>query len=93
MAKRQAPRRAQVMQWPCTNRRNLAGRRYGRLSVQEMTERRAINGAVVWRCLCRCGRTCEVISTNLGSGNTRSCGCLQADKTREAIRRRIASRQ
>ncbi len=59
-----------------TNARDLAGRRFGRLRVVEETDRRASNGAIVWRCDCDCGaRT---------SGNTQSCGCWQVDRTRAA---------
>jgi len=30
---------------------------------------------VTWRCRCRCGKEIEVISRNLITGNTSSCGC------------------
>ena len=57
-----------------------AGNRYGRLVLQEKTEKRQ-SGNVVWRCLCDCGKTTFVSTGHLGSGHTRSCGCL-AKETR-----------
>lgn len=37
------------------------------------------NGNIVWKCLCDCGRTCEVSSNHLQTNNTKSCGCLLSD--------------
>lgn len=34
---------------------------------------------VIWECECDCGNKCEVLSTNLTSGRTKSCGCKQYD--------------
>lgn len=53
------------------------GQRYGRLTVI----RQAGWKPVKWHCLCDCGNEIDVISYNLGNGNTQSCGCLQKDKT------------
>ncbi len=30
----------------------------------------------MWRCLCDCGKTTDVLSKYLRTGNTKSCGCL-----------------
>lgn len=52
------------------------GNRYGRLLVQGLAKTPK-GGRSVWRCLCECGSTTEVISSNLRkSGGTKSCGCL-----------------
>lgn len=56
----------------------LAGKRFGRLVAVKDTGRRK-QGQSVWLCLCDCGQISEVQSSNLRSGNTRSCGCLKAD--------------
>lgn len=49
---------------------------YGLLTViGETGERRC--GQKVWECVCECGTHCEVLSHNLTSGNTKSCGCLR----------------
>lgn len=88
MTRRLDPAGRQSPNWPCTNRQQLAGRRFGRLAVVQLLDRRASNGGAIWLCRCDCGQTVEVISTNLTSGNTQSCGCLQAERTRESVRRR-----
>lgn len=36
---------------------------------------------IVWRCLCDCGRECDVDCNNLVSGHTKSCGCLRGHTT------------
>ncbi len=55
--------------------KNRTGERHGRLTVL------AYAGGKQWQCRCDCGRELSVRSTNLASGNTRSCGCLQAEIT------------
>lgn len=58
------------------NIRDLTGNKYGYLTVAKPTNKR-IQRKVVWKCLCVCGNECEVLSTNLTSGRTHSCGCMQ----------------
>jgi len=53
---------------------DLAGRRFGKLSVQEFVGR-AGNGQSVWRCACDCGKETSVRYSNLTVGGTTSCGC------------------
>jgi hypothetical protein len=59
--------------------KHLTGQRFGRLTVlhEEGRDRR---GNVLWLCSCDCGSLNRVISTELCSGHTRSCGCLQRDR-------------
>lgn len=66
---------------------SLAGQAFGRLTVVEDSGRRLKGGAVVWRCACSCGGEAYVITANLRSGNTTSCGCLQVERSRAANRR------
>jgi hypothetical protein len=54
--------------------------RFGRLTVVSRTAARKW-GQVVWLCLCDCGNKTTVVSRNLWSGKTRSCGCLVRDTT------------
>lgn len=61
-------------------RNDLAGKKFGRLTAIEPTDKR-VGNAIVWRCQCECGNTCEVPSRSLISGNTRSCGCLRAGES------------
>ncbi len=52
------------------------GDKFGRLTLLE----RISGGRTKWRCLCDCGKTAEVLQQSLLSGNTKSCGCLVAEK-------------
>ena len=60
---------------------DMTGQRYGRLSVIEMAGHNK-HRQRLWRCVCDCGETTEVIGHLLRYGQTQSCGCLH----REAIR-------
>lgn len=62
---------------------DLSGVRFGRLTVQERDASAgpATNGKrVKWICLCDCGGKTSVTGRNLRSGNSKSCGCLQAER-------------
>ena len=58
-----------------SNTKTLIGRKFGRLTVVEKTNRK-IRGIVVYKCKCDCGKTTVVSSVDLVTGNTKSCGCL-----------------
>jgi hypothetical protein len=58
--------------------KKLKGLRFGRLQAIAPTKVRK-DGKIVWECQCDCGETVFVISKNLISGNTKSCGCLKRD--------------
>ena len=60
----------------CLRVKDIAGNRYGALTALNPTDKR-ISGNVVWRCKCDCGNICYVISSNLETGNTKSCGCMK----------------
>lgn len=57
---------------------NLEGQVFDRLTV---TRRGGNNqrGQARWLCSCECGGEALATTTDLRSGNTRSCGCLQAE--------------
>lgn len=57
---------------------DLAGQRFGRLSVLSRGPSRG--RGVVWNCRCDCGNHSSVESGNLRSGGTTSCGCLGLEK-------------
>ena len=59
---------------------NLVGKVFGRLKVISLLG--AHKRVTYWRCLCECGKSVEVRTANLRNGNTKSCGCLSADKTK-----------
>ena len=55
---------------------NLAGRRFGKLTVYKESGR-SRSGKVMWSCACDCGGRVKVASGHLKSGNTTSCGCVK----------------
>lgn len=57
---------------------DLTKEKFGRLTVIERAEN-AKSGAVRWKCRCDCGKTVTVQRSNLKSGGTKSCGCLQKE--------------
>ncbi|MCI2033844.1 MAG: AP2 domain-containing protein [Lactobacillus sp.] len=63
---------------------DLTGLRCGRLVVQERAGI-AKNGNALWRCQCDCGNVCVVNAYSLRTGNTRSCGCLRRENSRQAM--------
>jgi hypothetical protein len=66
--------------------RDLSGQRFGCLVALELV---SSSGKARWRCLCDCGVERIVFSTNLVTGQTRSCGCLAVELSRErALRKR-----
>ena len=54
---------------------NEIGKKYGKLTVVEKTEKRSKSGSVFWVCLCDCGNKKEINGVSLRSGQTKSCGC------------------
>lgn len=62
----------------------LCGEKFGRLtliSFQGVNK----NHHSVYLCQCSCGKTVSVVRSALTTGNTRSCGCLDTQRTREAL--------
>ena len=69
-----------------TTRAKIAiGYRIGHLRVEEATSQHK-NGYTIWRCRCDCGNETVVRQTNLQSGKTKSCGCLQASQILENLK-------
>lgn len=62
------------------NKKDLIGKKFGRLEVIEETNKRMDGGSVVWKCLCECGNIIEVSSKRLISNLVLSCGCLQKER-------------
>lgn len=59
-------------------RRELTGKRYGRLYVRRFSH--VANGKAHWYCECDCGGAKTVPGFYLTTGVTKSCGCLQYDR-------------
>ena len=58
------------------NYKNIVGKKFGKLTVIEDTDKRTSNRSVIWKCECECGNFCEVDGTSLRTGHTTSCGCI-----------------
>lgn len=68
---------------PSSFKQDLSGRKFGRLLVRYPVEIKK-NSHVVYACVCDCGASRRVTSSNLRSGHTQSCGCLVVERTSEA---------
>lgn len=67
-------------------RKSLTGGEvFGYLTVQGLSHsckrKDGKAGERVMYCKCKCGGSVRVRTSNLYSGNTNSCGCLQSEKT------------
>ena len=61
---------------------DLTGQRFGRLVVLGIDHKRIDGGGnnhFYWKCQCDCGNTIAVITSSLKNGDSKSCGCLQAE--------------
>lgn len=65
------------------NVKDLRGKTFGRLTVLEPVGR-SNQRQVIWKSICACGQFSVTPSTNLLSGDTRSCGCLNREIARKA---------
>jgi hypothetical protein len=66
--------------------KDVTGQTFGRLTAVRYVPKRG------FECVCTCGVTAVVVSFNLRSGRTRSCGCLRTEaltSRRGQPRRRI----
>lgn len=62
------------------------GKRYGRLTVIEKVK---VNNRTKWKCKCDCGNEILVFGSQLRTGNTQSCGCLQRERARQSNENRV----
>jgi hypothetical protein len=72
------------------------GEVFGYLTVEGLSHscrrRDGTAGERVMVCLCKCGRRVTVRTSNLNSGNTRSCGCLHSERAVASNRARVDGR-
>lgn len=62
---------------------NLAGNKYGRLTVQDSYIRRGSRGRIHWEVVCECGNKKHIDRSDLVTGHTTSCGCYRKEVTRK----------
>jgi len=63
---------------------DLVGQVYGRLTVLSRAEKLPGSGRARWLCGCECGMEKIIGGDSLRNGHTKSCGCLQKERVREA---------
>lgn len=67
---------------------NLVGKKFNRLTVvgraNDYIYPNGKRRLACWLCICDCGNQCIVRGTALKNNNTRSCGCLQKEKSAAA---------
>lgn len=62
----------------CTRRLDLLGKNFGRWTVVEKIKS-SNKSYTMWKCQCICGNMGSVITHNLLSGESKSCGCLHKE--------------
>ena len=60
---------------------NLAGKRFGKLTVVSPAPNKG--NKTCWNCLCECGNYTIVSSTHLKDAHTVSCGCYHKQRAKE----------
>lgn len=59
--------------------KDLTGLEFGRLRIIELLGKHNTRSGLIWMAECSCGNLKEVCSSDLSSGSTRSCGCLERE--------------
>lgn len=62
------------------------GMKFGRLTIIKEFGRRPSDGAILWNCLCDCGKETNTSSVELRSGKSKSCGCYREERRISALR-------
>lgn len=72
---------------------DLTGKRFGRLTVIERSEKTTKSCSVYWKCICDCGNETIVSRDNIRRRKTKSCGCLRKElldgKNRKMVEKRL----
>ena len=55
---------------------DLVGKKIGKLTVIEKTDKKNSSGEYLWKCICDCGKIKYAEGSNLRRGKIKSCGCL-----------------
>ena len=65
--------------------KDLTGQKFGKLTVIKPVGKNQ-KGNYLWECECACGNTSIVRSSNLLTGDTKSCGCLQREMASKTLK-------
>jgi hypothetical protein len=68
------------------NFKNLVGQKFNRLLVIQLLPTRDNQGRVNYLCLCKCGNTTTVRGSLLKNDHTKSCGCLDREKSSQRFK-------
>tara|TARA_B100001778_G_scaffold334491_1_gene346125 strand:+ start:16732 stop:17874 length:1143 start_codon:yes stop_codon:yes gene_type:complete len=58
-----------------SRRKELSGKKFGKLTVKQVSEKRGPRGELYWDCECDCGNTKAIRSSYLNKGKVQCCGC------------------
>ena len=64
-----------------TKRADFVGRRFNRLVVLELSDRKWGKSTKLWKCICDCGNIAYTSTNHLNTGHTQSCGCFKNDNS------------
>lgn len=74
----------------CQNKKNnyyakkdISGKKFGKLTVLHPTKKRNPFGSVIWLCKCDCGNEKEIPYNSLVAWNSKSCGCIRTNLIKE----------
>lgn len=57
--------------------KDLTGKKFGRLLILKLEQKRSNAGKTMYKCLCDCGNIVSVLANSFTtSGHTQSCGCI-----------------
>lgn len=65
----------------CLRNKKIAGKRFGKLTAIK-SYRRGDDNRMMWKCQCDCGRTIDVVTSQLLNGTVISCGCTGSKKVK-----------
>ena len=63
-------------------KKDLTGKRFGRLIVLKLSNTQIPKANRRWDCICDCGNEVTTVGSNLVTGHTKSCGCLNIEAAR-----------
>jgi len=66
--------------------RDLIGEKFGRLLVTGKSDQKKYR-QTQWECTCDCGKKLFILTAQLTTGKTQSCGCLRDEKTSARFRK------